>query len=192
MMVLLLWARRTDHSGCFIPELYFFFFNLVDYIEQWSLLLGICQQAWKQYLCKACFASRTTEQEEPWVTQMGTLWSDAACWKPSSSMMLGLDVPYLWHISLPKPNDEDQLFSPLLHGSSGKAWGTVSYIRSLEFCSLGEIDPWEELVPSLFSCAFLFLLLWLLCFSQGRAHRSSKLCSDNWLCSSFMPLFSGI
>lgn len=61
--------------------------------------------------------------------------------------------------------------------------------RNVEFRSLGEIDPWEGSVPPLFSCALLSLLLWLLCFSKWRALRSSKLCSDNWLCSSFMLLF---
>lgn len=43
--------------------------------------------------------------------------------------MLGLYMPYKWHANLPKVTDKDQLFSPLLHSSSGKARWTALYVQ---------------------------------------------------------------
>lgn len=74
---------------------------------------------------------------------MGTLCCDAVCWEPSCSMMLALYVLYSWDTSLPTPDYEDQLFSPLLPGSSGKTWGSVLYIQEPGVSSV----HWRRLIP---------------------------------------------
>lgn len=104
----------------------------MDNLEWWSLHLGICQQAWKQYVRRACGCILDNGATGPQVYcshQMETLWCDTDCWEAAGSMMLGLYVPHKWHTSLPKLTDQDQLFSPLLHSSSGKVRGTVLYIQ---------------------------------------------------------------
>lgn len=111
-------------------NLFIFFF--VDNLAWWWLLFGICQQAWKRYLRRArvCIQDNGATGPQGYCShQMGTLRCDGDCWEPAGSMTLGLYVPYKWHTSLPKLNDQDQLFSPLLYSSSGKAWGTVLYIQ---------------------------------------------------------------